>query len=130
VRLLGRRGPRLTPEQVLLSRPVRNLALHTEPLPDGGIRITVERRREWWVRALSLVLPIPKRRPIELDEVGRQVWDMCDGEHTLRDMVKAFQAQHKLSRAEAEWSLRTYLRDLGKRGLVAIAVQKTEPNAL
>lgn len=126
-----RRGrPRLTPEEVLLSRPVRNEALKTEDLPDGGIRITVERRREWWVRALAVVLPIPKRRPIELDEVGRQVWDMCDGEHTLRDMVKAFQARHKLSRAEAEWSLRTYLRDLGKRGLVAIAIQKTKQSAL
>ncbi len=126
-----RRGkPRLTPEEVLLSRPVRNEALKTEDLPDGGIRITVERRREWWVRALAVVLPIPKRRPIELDEVWRQVWDMCDGEHTLRDMVKAFQARHKLSRAEAEWSLRTYLRDLGKRGLVAIAIQKTRQNAL
>jgi hypothetical protein len=129
VRLPGRRTPRLTPEQVLLSRPVRNESLQAEPLPDGGIRIVVERRREWWVRALSVVLPIPKRRPIELDEVGRQVWEMCDGEHTLREMVKAFQARHKLSRAEAEWSLRTYLRDLGKRGLVAIAVQKTERNA-
>jgi Coenzyme PQQ synthesis protein D (PqqD) len=125
VRVLARKKPRLTPEEVLLSRPVRNEGLQTEPLPDGGIRIVVERRREWWVRGLAVVLPIPKRRPIELDEVGRQVWDMCDGEHTLRDMVKEFQARHKLSRAEAEWSLRTYLRDLGKRGLVAIAVRKS-----
>ncbi len=117
-----KRRPRFTPEQVLLSRPLRNEGLQTEPLPDGGLRVVVERRREWWVRALALVLPIPKRRPIELDEVGKQVWDLCDGQHTLRDMVKVFQQRHKLSRAEAEWSLRTYLRDLGKRGLIAIAV--------
>ncbi len=119
-----KRRPRFTPEQVLLSRPIRNEGLQAEPLPDGGIRVVVERRREWWVRALAVVLPIPKRRPIELDEVGKQVWDLCDGEHTLRDMVKVFQQRHKLSRAEAEWSLRTYLRDLGKRGLVVIAVDR------
>jgi hypothetical protein len=109
---------------VLLSRPVRNQALQTEPTEDGGLRIIIERRREWWVKALSALLPIPKRRPVELDPLGREVWELCDGEHTLRQMVKEFEERHKLSRAEAEWSLRTYLRDLAKRGLVAIAVAK------
>lgn len=118
------RKPRFTPEEVLLSRPVRNQALETEPTEDGGLRIIIERRREWWVKALSVLLPIPKRRPVELDPLGREVWELCDGEHTLRQMVKEFEERHKLSRAEAEWSLRTYLRDLAKRGLVAIAVPK------
>jgi len=124
---LRRRQPRFTPEQVLLSRPLRNTALKTERVEDGGLRIIIERRREWWVKALSVLLPIPKRRPIELDPLGTEVWELCDGDHTLRDMIRVFQERHKLSRAEAEWSLRTYLRDLGKRGLVVIAVQK--PNA-
>jgi len=120
----GRKKPRFTPEEVLLSRPLRNDSLGTEPTADGGLRIIIERRREWWVKALSVVLPIPKRRPVELDPLGREVWELCDGEHTLREMVKVFQERHKLSRAEAEWSLRTYLRDLAKRRLVAIAVPK------
>ena len=60
-----RRQPRFTPEQVLLSRPIRNPSLQTEPMEDGGLRIVIERRREWWVRILSAFLPIPKRRPIE-----------------------------------------------------------------
>lgn len=121
-----RRRPRFTPEEVLLSRPIRHDGLQTEPTEEGGLRIIIERRREWWVRALSVLLPIPKRRPIELDPLGKEVWELCDGEHTLRQMIRAFEERHKLSRAEAEWSLRTYLRDLAKRGLVAIAVQKNE----
>jgi hypothetical protein len=40
-------------------------------------------------------------------------------------MTRVFQERHKLTRAEAEWSLRTYLKDLGKRNLVAFAVEKT-----
>jgi len=121
-----RRGKRtrFTPEEVLLSRPIRNQGLQTEPTEEGGLRIIIERRPEWWVRALSVLLPIPKRRPLELDPLGREVWELCDGEHTLRQMVKVFEERHKLSRAEAEWSLRTYLRDLAKRGLVAIAIPK------
>lgn len=117
-----RRRPRVTPDQVLQSRPVRGEGLETEPLEDGGLRIVIRRRQDWWIRLLSLVFHIPGRRSIELDAVGREVWELCDGEHTLRDMTVVFQERHKLTRAEAEWSLRTYLRDLGKRRLVGFAV--------
>ncbi len=126
MRLPLRRKPRLTPEQVLGSRPVRATGIRTEPTEDGGLRIFIERRSAWWVRLLTLVFPIPRERQLELDSVGKQVWDLCDGEHTLADMTRAFQDRHKLTRTEAEWSLRTYLRDLGKRRLVGFAVSIPE----
>jgi hypothetical protein len=125
VSVLFRRRPRLTPEQVLASRPLRNPALKTEPIEGGGMRLHVRRRGDWWVRVLGAVFPIPRERVVELDAVGEEVWELCDGEHTLREMTRVFQERHKLTRAEAEWSLRTYLRDLGKRNLVAFAVEKT-----
>jgi hypothetical protein len=116
----------LTSEQVLRSRPVRNEGLRQERIEGGGLRLYLERRREWWARLLALVFPIPKVRPVELDAVGEEVWELCDGEHTLRQMIDIFRERHKLTRAEAEWSLRTYLRDLGKRSLVAFAVEKQD----
>jgi hypothetical protein len=121
-----RRRPRLTPEQVLGSRPLRNEQLRTEELEDGGIRIYALRRESWWVRLLAIVFPIPRERRVELDSVGRQVWELCNGEHTLREMVEAFRKRHKLTRMEAEWSLRNYLKDLGRRGLVGFVVEKRE----
>ena len=121
-----RRRPRLTPEQVLTSRPLRNPNLSAEELGDGGLRILAQRRDDWWIRLLGALFPIPRQRRIELDSVGRQVWELCDGEHTLRQMIDAFQKRHKLTRTEAEWSLRNYLRDLGKRGLVGFAVEKQD----
>jgi hypothetical protein len=122
--LLRRRPPRLTSEQVLQSRPLQNQGLAAERVEGGGLRITMPRRRVWWARALAVVFPIPRERRLELDEAGAEVWDLCDGEHTLRQMIRIFQERHKLTRAEAEWSLRTYLRDLGKRNLVFIAIEK------
>jgi len=122
---MGRRRQRLTPEQILGSRPVRNQNLRTEDLEDGGLRILAGRREDWWVKLLGVIFPIPRERRLELDSVGKQVWELCDGEHTLREMIGEFQRQHKLTRAEAEWSLRNYLRDLGKRGLVGFTVEKT-----
>ncbi|HUU55140.1 MAG TPA: PqqD family protein [Armatimonadota bacterium] len=126
MRLRLRRRPRVTPEQVLGSRPVRNENLSVEETEDGGLRIVARRRETWWIRVLNAVLPIPRERRIELDVVGKQVWELCDGEHTLKDMIEAFQERHKLTRMEAEWSLRNYLRDLGKRGLVGFVVEKRE----
>ncbi len=123
-----RRRPRLTPQQVLSSRPVRNINLQTEETEDGGLRILAHRREAWWVKLLGIVFPIPKERRIELDSVGRQVWELCDGEHTLREMIEIFRERHKLTRMEAEWSLRNYLKDLGKRRLVGFAVQESEDN--
>lgn len=123
-----RRRPRLTSEQVLRSRPLRNEGLRSERTEGGGIRLYLARRKEWWARLLAVIFPIPKERPIELDRAGAEVWDLCDGKHTLRDMIEIFQKRHKLTRAEAEWSLRTYLRDLGKRRLVAFAIEKPTEN--
>jgi len=126
MRLGLRRRPRVTPEQVLGSRPVRNENLSVEETEGGGLRIAARRRDDWWIRLLNVVLPIPRERRIELDVVGRQVWELCDGEHTLRDMIEVFQERHKLTRMEAEWSLRNYLKDLGKRHLVGFVVEKRE----
>jgi len=124
--VLRRRAPRLTPEEVLRSRPVRNQGLRAEALEEGGLRVIGLRREAWWVRLLNLVVPIPRERIVELDEVGRELWDLCDGEHTLEELIETFVDRHRLTRAEAEWSLRTYLRDLGKRGIVGFAVEKAE----
>lgn len=120
------RRPRLRSEQILGSRPVQNRNLRTEELEDGGLRLLAQRREDWWVKLLGVVVPIPRERRIELDSVGKQVWELCDGEHTLREMIEEFQREHKLTRAEAEWSLRNYLRELGKRGLVGFVVKDRE----
>lgn len=121
-----RRRPHLSPEQVLASMPVQSPDARAEELEDGGLRLITRRRGDWWVRLLSALFPIPRERRIELDSVGKQVWDLCDGEHSLRQMIEVFQQLHKLTRAEAEWSLRNYLKDLGKRGLVGFAVEASE----
>ena len=126
--MLRRRKPRLTPEQVLGSVPVPNKALKIERVEGGGVKLVLARRREWWARVLAIVFPIPKERVVELDALGEQFWDLCDGKHSMRDLIRICQEEHKLTRAEAEWSLRTFLKDLGKRGVMGFAVEESEEN--
>ncbi|NIM05859.1 MAG: PqqD family peptide modification chaperone [Armatimonadetes bacterium] len=117
--------PRLTRRQALSALPVRNQAFAVRRTENGETEITVPRRNDWLGKLLSLILLIPKERKIVLEAVGSEVWDMCDGAHTVSQMADALVKKHKLDRREAETSLTEYLRRLGKRRLIAFAIPKT-----
>jgi hypothetical protein len=126
--MLRRRQP-LSREQSLASMPLHNEAIGAERTDSGDARLTVPRRENWWVRVLDRVLYVPKNRRIRLDELGTYVWDLCDGHHTVRDVIRAMSARYKLHRKEAEVSVVTYLRQLARKGLIGIAVPKTREEA-
>ena len=76
-----------------------------------------------WGRFLSKLLRMEDmERRIALDEIGAYVWDMCDGETTVRTMIGRFTDKYKLNRKEAEVSMVEYLRTLAKKGLIGIIV--------
>jgi len=121
--LLRRKGkPRFSRETALTAYPVRNRSLEYQRLESGELAITVRRRSELWARLLSKVFVVPRQRQVLLDEVGADIWELCDGEHTVRDLVAHVARKYQLNRKEAEVSLTAYLRNLGKRGLVGFAV--------
>ncbi len=107
--------------------PLRNARLSFERLDSGELAITIPRREEGWAKLLSLVFVVPKQRQVVLDQVGADIWDLCDGQHTVRDLVAHIASKYKLNRKEAEVSLTTYLKNLGKRGLVGFAVPAAGP---
>ena len=119
-----RRRPRLSREEALSALPVRNPRLATKRGEHDELMIVVPRRSDWMGRALSVIFVVPKERLIALDEVGADIWELCDGNHTVAQLVEAVGKKHKLNRKEAEVSLTTYLRQLGKRGLIVFAVKK------
>jgi hypothetical protein len=120
MRLL-KRQPRLTKQRALGSYPLRNQAV--EWRSEGDKTILIARRREDRVgRLLSLFFVVPKERKYDLDRVGSYVWEHCDGRHTVSDLIEGLARKYKLNRKEAEVSLTAFLRILGKRKLVAIAV--------
>ena len=127
---LFRRKPRfrLERKEALAARPIRNPEVGYERQEEGEVLITLRRRKDWLTRVLSLAFVIPTERKIQLDQVGSQVWELCDGEHTVEDLIREMAGEHKLQRREAEVSLTTYLRLLGKRRLIGILVQKEKAN--
>ena len=59
-------------------------------------------------------------RKLQLDILGSTVWHMIDGKREVKKIIADFQTTHKLNRREAEISVTTFLKELGKRGLIVM----------
>ena len=106
------------------ARPVRHPQLEATRAANGEISLKLPRRKVWWLNALARLGRISEYRMLTLDKVGSWVWDLCDGEHSVKDLVAMLAEKHQLSRKEAEVSMVAYLRTLAQRGLVALAVEQ------
>lgn len=113
-----------TREQALACTPVRNNVVSWERLDSGGIQIEyVLVLKPLFASILKRFNPAPSVEPtrkLQLDDFGSQVWEMLDGARTTADLIREFAAGHGISTQEAEQSITLFLRELGKRGLIAL----------
>ena len=119
-----RKLPALTRDQALACTPVRNDVVSWEVLDSGLVRI------EYVLVLKPLLKSISERfggandqlptRKLELDALGSQVWQMIDGSRTTAQLIEEFAGLQKISNQEAEQSITLFLRELGKRGLIAL----------
>jgi hypothetical protein len=114
----------LSRDEAFEARPVRNPSLKWRMNDEGVVEVIVPRRKDAFGRLMGFLFFVPENRPITLDEVGTRVWDMCDGEHTVEEIVNTLSDEYKLQRREVEVSLTEYLRTLGKKGMVGFLVPK------
>jgi len=124
--MLFKKQPQIGREAMFKSKPVRNDQLEWEKNEDGEVLVTLTRGASWKVRTLSKIFWIPEQKTMVLDEIGAQVWDMCDGRTTVEAMIKRLGKAHQLNLKEAEISLLAYLKKLGQKGLLGFAVAKTD----
>ena len=78
---------------MLTSRPTRNDSLKWEETEEGEIQIKIKRDDSWRIRFLSKLFYIPKNRKITLDEVGSEVWQLCNGRNSVGDMIEKLSAR-------------------------------------
>lgn len=113
--------PRTTTADKFLQAVVHaNDAMKLERRTDGtALAIVPMRRPKYLVPPLSWILPYSKHRRVELDAVGTAVVGLCDG-RTVEGIIEIFAAERKLSFRESQLAVGQFLRDLAKRGIVAI----------
>ena len=121
---LGTKRPQspISRQEAMQVRPIRNPSLEWELNEDGNVVVTLPRRRGLKGRLLALFFPIPEARPVVLDEVGSFIWQRCDGHYDMDELVECLCEEYNLNRKEVQVSLIEYMKMLGRRGMVAIAV--------
>lgn len=117
-----RKKPVLSRDQALRSRPVRNPLLAWDRGEDGDIRLRIPRRKDLVARFLCRMFRAPDYKEIVLDEVGSDIWELCDGENGVEAVVSTMCNKYKLNRRECETSVAAYLKMLGDRRLIGFQV--------
>jgi len=123
------KGPSLRRSDFVRLKPVRNPMVKWEKNEKGEVNIVIPlknikektkgaKKKRKRTGILSKFFPEPKEKRIQLDEIGSIVWELCDGQRTVKEIVDHLYEKYKLLPREAELSLSSYLNNLAKRGLM------------
>jgi len=121
-----RKDPELDREQSLSAKPFLDRRVKVERADDGTVILQVPRRSTAMMRTVSRFFRVPPYRQVALDELGTFVIELCDGTHTVRDMIDKFAERFKLNRREAEVSLSSFLRTLAGRSIVGLLIEEAD----
>lgn len=102
--------------------PLRNTAAGVREDAEGHRLITVAKIKPWYiVPPISWIVKIPDTSTMQLDRLGSEVWELCDGKHTVENVVESFAANHGLTFHEARAAVSTYFKLLMQKGALAMA---------
>jgi hypothetical protein len=111
-------------ETALDARPVRRAALETARDADGALRLAFDFARPSWQCRLGA--PAKARRTFVLDELGAEVYELCDGKNSVGSIAEMFAVRHKVSLGEAEHSVSEYLKTMLKKGIIMMEVDRVK----
>jgi hypothetical protein len=118
----------LSRAEALACRPVRNREVREEKLETGDLLLTFPLLVRPWLTGLARALGLQDRqvltRKLQLDEMGSLTWALMDGERSLSDLVEIISRRYRLQRRETEVAITTFLRELGRRGLIGFRLPR------
>lgn len=113
----GTKAPMLDRETAMGGFPMKLPSKRLEE-KNGKLFVTIEFCRPRWQQILGADKIC--ERTFGLDPYGREVFDACNGKTNVDKIVRRFARNHKISIAEAEVSVSTFLKTLMSRGMIGI----------
>ena len=126
MRLFSKRpkGPTISRAEALDRIPVKNRQISENRLETGEVVI------HYPVTMRPFFTGLAKRfvgqeaqiqiKKLQLDELGTSVWNLMNGDRSVRQLVEIFAETHQLEIREAEVSVTQFIRELGRRGLIGM----------
>lgn len=133
-RVTGSAQPKVSRAQVLASCPQRASAIDwergvvDEDAPPVAL-LKIPRRTGRFPDLVARWFKLPDHRKLELDEIGSDVWEMCDGSNSVETITKKIVSAYQLNRRQAETSVTAYLRMLAQRRLIVLKTGKSGQSA-
>ena len=122
-------GP-ATRSEALAYYPVKNFEVIEEKTENGEILLTYPLILRPWLAVLAQRIGLGSgkhlTRRLQLDEMGSLTWTFMNGKRTVQEMVYLVARHYKLNRREAEVALTSFLRELGRRGLIGFRSSRSE----
>ena len=110
--------------QALAHTPVKSLQITEVRLETGEVLIEYPMAVRPWIAAVAKRLGGKQNRvqtkKLQLDALGTSVWDLVDGNRSVKRIVRIFAETHRLENREAEISVTQFIRELGRRGLIGL----------
>ena len=104
--------------------PVKNTQITEERLENGEILIQYPVTMRPWIAGLvkrfSGSQEELRTKPLQLDQLGTEVWELIDGSRSVRRIIEMFAETHQLQIREAEVAVSQFIRLLGQRGLIGL----------
>ena len=115
----------MTRLEALAYKPVKSTQITETRLETGEVVL------EYPLAVRPLVAAVARRlgksqqdlvqiKKLQLDVLGTSVWDLVDGNRSIRRMIQIFAETHRLEKREAEVSVTQFIRELGQRGLLGL----------
>lgn len=113
--------------EVLGACPQRHPAVLFERRAESGlVLLKVPRRADRWGNFVARWLKLPDHKKIELDEIGSDVWEWCDGASGVGEIAQKISRKYRLNARQSEASVQAYLKMLAERRLIGLrAAPKT-----
>jgi len=92
-------------------------------MENGDIVIAYPVPMHPWVKTLMrrrgrVSVQVPMKR-LQLDELGAMAWELMDGCRPVWEIIDRFSKTSRMYPKEAEVSVAVFLRELGRRGIIA-----------
>jgi Coenzyme PQQ synthesis protein D (PqqD) len=117
-------GNHLSRTEALEYTPAKSSQISEIRLETGEVIVEYPLTVRPWIAAIANRLggdQKPKQtKKLQLDAMGTSVWDLVDGNRSVRMIIQIFAEAHRLENKEAEISVTSFIRQLGQRGLLGL----------
>jgi len=111
----------LTREEIMKLKPIHGRDVTWRKYPSGEVLVLKrDQGLKYKIAKKLLGDDVEPYRKYVLDEVGSIVWELCDGENTISDILRKISRKLNVEEGKIEQYLLTYLRKLEKKGLIEV----------